>query len=89
MIRPIVTGLAERSIEKVLIPNLYHLPNYGGIFHCVYMSKKEGGHINHDAHLWGSLFGLVYTIILIAALQPQLFTDILEQLKHPSLLGND
>ncbi len=59
------------------------------IFYCVYMSKKGAGHINHDAHLWGSLFGLIYTIILIAILQPQLFTDILDQLKHPSLLGND
>lgn len=57
------------------------------VFYCVYMSRKGGGHINHDAHLWGSIFGLVYTIILIAILQPQLFTDILEQLKHPSLLG--
>ena len=59
------------------------------IFYCVYMSKKGGGHINHDAHLWGSLFGLVFTIILIAALQPHLFTGIMEQLTHPSILGSD
>ncbi len=58
------------------------------IVYCVYMGKKSGSHINHDAHLWGSLFGLVFTIILIAALQPHLFTDIIEQLKHPSLWGN-
>lgn len=59
------------------------------LVYCVYMSKKGGGHINHDAHLWGSLFGLAFTIILIAALQPQLFSIILEELKHPSLLGRD
>ena len=59
------------------------------IFYCVYMGKKGGGHINHDAHLWGSLFGLVFTIILIAALQPHLFTGIMEQLMHPSILGSD
>ena len=58
------------------------------IVYCVYMGKKGGGHINHDAHLWGSLFGLVFTLILIAALQPQLFPGIIEQLKHPSILGN-
>lgn len=58
------------------------------IFYCVYMGKKEGGHINHDAHLWGSLFGLVFTLALVAYLQPSLFTGIIEELKHPSLFGN-
>ena len=57
------------------------------IFYCVYMGKKSGDNINHDAHLWGSLFGLVFTLILIAVLQPTLFKDIIETLKHPSLFG--
>lgn len=59
------------------------------IVYCVYMSRKGGGHINHDAHLWGSLFGLVFTLVLVAVLQPHLFTGIGEELMHPSLLGND
>lgn len=58
------------------------------IFYCVYMGKKSSDNINHDAHLWGSLFGLVFTLILIAYLQPALFTGIIEELKHPSLFGN-
>lgn len=57
------------------------------IFYCVYMGKKRGDNVNHDAHLWGSLFGLIFTLILIAYLQPGLFTDIIEELKHPSLFG--
>ncbi len=57
------------------------------VIYCVYMGKKAGSHINHDAHLWGSLFGLAFTLILIAALQPQLFTYIIEQLQHPSIFG--
>lgn len=57
------------------------------IVYCITMSRRGGDNINHDAHLWGSLFGLVFTIILIAALQPGLFDYILEQLKNPSLLG--
>ena len=57
------------------------------IFYCVAMSKKGGDNINHDAHLWGSLFGFGFTVALIAAMQPALFDLILEQLKHPSLLG--
>jgi len=59
------------------------------LIYCVYMSKKDADHINHDAHLWGSVFGIVFTVILIAALQPSLFSIILEELKHPSLFGRD
>lgn len=59
------------------------------IIFCVYMSKRGGDNINHDAHLWGSLFGLGFTVALIAAMQPQLLELILEELKHPSLLGRD
>lgn len=58
------------------------------ILYCMYMGKKNADNVNHDAHLWGSLFGLVFTLILIAVMQPALFTDIIEQLKHPSLFGN-
>ena len=57
------------------------------IVYCVSMSRRGGDNINHDAHLWGSLFGLGFTITLIAALQPYLFDLILEQLKRPSLFG--
>lgn len=59
------------------------------IFYCVAMSKRGGDNINHDAHLWGALFGLGFTIALIAAMQPALFQFILEELKHPSLFGRD
>jgi len=59
------------------------------IFYCVMMSKRSSDNINHDAHLWGALFGLGFTIALIAAMQPQLLSILLEELKHPSLLGRD
>jgi membrane associated rhomboid family serine protease len=59
------------------------------ILYCVYMGKRGADNINHDAHLWGALFGLALTLILIAVLQPALFTGIIEQLKHPSLFGAD
>jgi len=57
------------------------------ILYCVYMGKKNSDNVNHDAHLWGSLFGLVFTLVLIGVLNPELFAGILEQLKHPSLFG--
>lgn len=58
------------------------------VLYCVYMGKKGTDNVNHDAHLWGAVFGLAFTLILIAFMQPQLFTGIIEQLKHPSLFGN-
>jgi len=57
------------------------------IIYCIYMGKQGNDNINHDAHLWGALFGLVFALILVALMQPQVFNYILEQLKHPSLFG--
>ncbi len=51
--------------------------------YCIYMSKKSLGHVNHDAHLWGSIFGLVFTLVLIAIKSPDLFPGILEELASP------
>ncbi len=57
------------------------------IVYCVMMSRRGGDNINHDAHLWGALFGLGFTIALIAGMNPDLFTGILEELKRPALFG--
>jgi membrane associated rhomboid family serine protease len=57
------------------------------IWYCIYMAKRNRDNINHDAHLWGSLFGLAFTIMLIAMFQPGLFDYIIDQLKNPSLFG--
>jgi membrane associated rhomboid family serine protease len=57
------------------------------VVYCVYMGKRSADNVNHDAHLWGSVFGLAFTLILIGIMQPQLFTAIIEELKNPSLLG--
>ena len=59
------------------------------IGYCVYMGKKGGDHVNHDAHLWGSLLGLAFTLILVAVMQPALFNEIMEKLTNPSLFGHD
>lgn len=57
------------------------------IIYCVYMGKQKNDNVNHDAHLWGSLFGLAFTLALIAFMQPVLFDGIIEELKKPSLFG--
>lgn len=57
------------------------------IFYCIYSSKQNAGNINHDAHLWGSIFGLVFTIALLIAMRPDVIPYVFEDLKNPSLLG--
>jgi membrane associated rhomboid family serine protease len=40
---------------------------YGLLFlgFCYYMSKRGGDNINHSAHFYGSVFGLVYTAVIL------------------------
>lgn len=54
---------------------------YGGLFlvYSVYMSKKGGGNVNHDAHFYGALFGILFTI----AVRPDVVDIFLNELKHP------
>lgn len=33
-----------------------------------YLAKRGGSHINHSAHLWGALYGIVFLIVLSFAL---------------------
>ena len=44
-----------------IIPGFVFGPIYLAL--TVYLSKKGGGSINHSAHLWGSLYGVVFLLI--------------------------
>lgn len=58
------------------------------LVYCIYMGKQSMDNVNHDAHFWGALFGLAYTLVLVAVLQKELFTQIIEKLRNPSLFGH-
>jgi membrane associated rhomboid family serine protease len=47
-----------------------------------YMSKKGGDIINHDAHFYGSVFGLLYPLFV----NPALYGDFIQKLLHPGFL---
>ncbi|MDP4282506.1 MAG: rhomboid family intramembrane serine protease [Bacteroidota bacterium] len=50
-----------------------------GILYLIYegyMSKHGKDNIGHDAHLWGALFGLIYTIILKPSLVTLFFLQL-------------
>jgi membrane associated rhomboid family serine protease len=54
---------------------------YAGLFlaYSVYMGKRGGDNVNHDAHFWGALFGVVFTI----AVRPGVIEIFLNELSHP------
>jgi membrane associated rhomboid family serine protease len=47
--------------------------------YTIYMSRRGGDNVNHDAHLWGALYGIVFTI----AVRPSVVSSFLNELSHP------
>ena len=47
--------------------------------YTIYMSKRGGSNVNHDAHLWGAIFGIVFSI----ALRPEVVGIFLHSMVHP------
>lgn len=51
------------------------------IIYSYHMSKQQRDNINHDAHLYGGLFGIVFTILTV----PNVISNFIEQLANVSL----
>ena len=66
------------KIFVFLIPIAIPAPVFGVLYivYEAYMSRNTKDNIGHDAHLWGAIFGVIYTI----ALKPSLFIIFLQQL---------
>ena len=52
---------------------------FGAIYLAVefFLSRRDTGRINHDAHFWGALYGFVFTGIF----KPELFLNFIEKIK--------
>ena len=44
--------------------------------YSIWSSKRQGSHINHSAHLWGALYGVVVTIVVNPAVIGYFFNQI-------------
>jgi len=51
------------------------------VIYSYYQGKKIGDNINHDAHLYGAVFGVLFTIII----EPQVLPSFLDQISSFSL----
>lgn len=47
--------------------------------YTAYMAKRGGDYINHSAHLWGAIYGIVFTILL----EPDVIPHFIRQLLRP------
>lgn len=49
------------------------------IVYTSYMAKKGGDHINHSAHLWGAIYGMVTSIII----EPEIISHFIKEIQNP------
>jgi len=66
---PIYIMFIPIGIPGFILGTLYIIYSY-------YQGKRMGDNINHDAHLWGALFGVVFTIILVPGVVPSFFEQV-------------
>jgi len=63
---------------------VYFIPMPGFILGALYLiysyyqSKNPDSHINHDAHLWGSIYGIIFTTILYPSAIPRFIQQLSE-----------
>lgn len=58
------------------IPSIIFAFLYVG--YCIYMDKKGGDNINHNAHLYGSIFGFLYMLLFVDTSNGMYFLDKLK-----------
>lgn len=46
------------------------------LIYCYYMSRSSRDNINHDAHLFGAITGIIVTIILIPGIVPHFLAEL-------------
>jgi membrane associated rhomboid family serine protease len=49
------------------------------VVYSIYMSRRGGDNVNHDAHLWGAVYGVLFTI----AVHPGVVSSFLNELSQP------
>jgi len=60
------------------LPNIVFAVLY--LVYCAYMAKRGGDNIGHSAHMWGAIYGFVFTGII----HPDLLQGFFQQLLNPS-----
>jgi membrane associated rhomboid family serine protease len=46
------------------------------LLYSYYMGRRRGDNINHDAHFYGALYGVVLTIALLPGILPEFLLQV-------------
>lgn len=69
----------------IFLPSSLMIPGFifGAVFLIIssYLDKKEGGNINHSAHIWGALYGVIFLMIFGFVAKVNLFQNFVSQVK--------
>ena len=68
------------SLSLMFIPIPIPAPIFGVLYllYCRYASSHAKDNVAHDVHYWGSLFGAVFTLVVL----PQTFFTFIDAVKH-------
>ncbi len=74
------TAILFRPMDKIYLYGVFGLPGIimgvAYLGYSYYMDKKGGDNVNHDAHFWGAVYGVLFTILL----KPTIVLHFLDEL---------
>lgn len=50
------------------------------LIYCVYASRQSRDNINHDAHFFGALTGLIFTVLIVPGVVPNFLSQLMAKL---------
>ena len=76
----VFSSIMFQPLNQIYIFGLLPLPGFvlGGLYllYSYYQGKRMADNINHDAHLYGALFGIVFTIAIWPGIIPHFIQEL-------------
>ena len=67
----VFSSIILMPLANICLFGIFCLPGFAlgvlFLFYSIYMGRKGGGNISHDAHLYGAVFGIIFILILSPA----------------------
>ena len=74
----LIAPWAQIIVLVIPMPAIVYAVLYTG--YSIYMDRRGQGNVNHSAHLWGALYGVIFTLLVNHRVLPH----FLDALTHPT-----